>query len=189
MNQSSISDSKMSIPEPRIPSLDRINQKPEFEIDDSISTIANNEAQSALIDEAQIKHPYTYQKKIVEKILLQWGLLEGNPESILNPYKTFGSIIFIETGAGKSYISLMLIKSLFGEPHDHLAELTPEQLKEKRMNNNGNLLYDENEASKRKKVVFIVPTNNLVDQQSSVIERYTEKVRVGKFQGKLTLNF
>jgi hypothetical protein len=34
----------MSIPEPRIPSLDRINQKPEFEIDDSISTIANNEA-------------------------------------------------------------------------------------------------------------------------------------------------
>jgi len=57
------------------------------------------------------------------------------------------------------------------------------------MNNNGNLLYDENEASKRKKVVFIVPTNNLVDQQSSVIERYTEKVRVGKFQGKLTLNF
>jgi hypothetical protein len=58
----------------------------------------------------------------------------------------------------------MLIKSLFGEPHDHLAELTPEQLKEKRMNNNGNLLYDENEASKRKKVVFIVPTNNLVDQ-------------------------
>lgn len=51
------------------------------------------------------------------------------------------------------------------------------------MNNCGNLLYDENEASKRKKVVFIVPTNNLVDQQSSVIERYTEKVRVGKFQG------
>ncbi len=57
----------------------------------------------------------------------------------------------------------MLIKSLFGEPHDHLAELTPEQLKEKRMNSCGNLLYDENEAAKRKKVVFIVPTNNLVD--------------------------
>jgi reverse gyrase len=57
------------------------------------------------------------------------------------------------------------------------------------MNSCGNLLYDENEASKRKKVVFIVPTNNLVDQQSSVIERYTEKVRVGKFQGKLTFYF
>lgn len=57
------------------------------------------------------------------------------------------------------------------------------------MNNCGNLLYDENEASKRKKVVFIVPTNNLVDQQSSVIERYTEKVRVGKFQGKIRFNF
>ena len=57
------------------------------------------------------------------------------------------------------------------------------------MNNCGTLLYDENEASKRKKVVFIVPTNNLVDQQSSVIERYTEKVRVGKFQGKLKFNF
>jgi replicative superfamily II helicase len=42
---------------------------------------------------------------------------------------------------------------------------------------------DENEASKRKKVVFIVPTNNLVDQQSSVIERYTEKVRVGNGGG------
>ena len=57
----------------------------------------------------------------------------------------------------------MLIKSLFGEPHDHLVELTPDQLKEKRMNNGGNLIYDDNEASKRKKVVFIVPTNNLVD--------------------------
>jgi len=39
----------------------------------------------------------------------------------------------------------------------------------------------------RKKVVFIVPTNNLVEQQSSVIERYTETVRVGKFQGTLIL--
>jgi len=45
---------------------------------------------------------------------------------MVNPFKSFGSIIFIETGAGKSYISLMLIKSLFGEPHDQLAELTPE---------------------------------------------------------------
>ena len=40
--------------------------------------------------------------------------------------RNYGSIIFIETGAGKSYISLMLIKSLFGEPHNTLAELTPE---------------------------------------------------------------
>lgn len=91
----------------------------------------------------------------------------------------YGSIIFIETGAGKSYISLMLIKSMFGEPHDKLVELTPEQIKEKRMNQSGSLNYDE--SVKRKKIVFIVPTNNLVEQQSSVIERYTEKVRVGKF--------
>jgi len=28
----------------------------------------------------------------------------------------------------------MLIKSLFGEPHDKLAELNPDQLKKKRMN-------------------------------------------------------
>lgn len=51
MNESLISDTKMSIPEAKIPSLDRINQKPEFEIDDSISSIANNEAQNAIIDE------------------------------------------------------------------------------------------------------------------------------------------
>jgi ERCC4-related helicase len=49
------------------------------------------------------------------------------------------------------------------------------------MNSSGALNYDDNEMSKRKKIVFIVPTNNLVDQQSSVIERFTEKVRVGKF--------
>ena len=58
----------------------------------------------------------------------------------------------------------MLIKSLFGEPHDKLAELTPDQLKKKRMNQEGSLNYDDNEVSKRKKVIFIVPTNNLVDQ-------------------------
>jgi replicative superfamily II helicase len=88
--------------------------------------------------------------------------LENNES---NSYQSdFGSIIFIETGAGKSYISLMLIKSLFGEPHDKLAELTPEQLKKKRMNQEGSLHYDDNEINQRKKVVFIVPTNNLVDQ-------------------------
>lgn len=50
------------------------------------------------------------------------------PMEIDNPslMRNYGSIIFIETGAGKSYISLMLIKSLFGEPHNTLAELTPE---------------------------------------------------------------
>jgi hypothetical protein len=31
----------------------------------------------------------------------------------------------------------MLIKSLFGERHDKLAELTPQQLKEKRENREG----------------------------------------------------
>lgn len=40
--------------------------------------------------------------------------------------QNYGSIIFIETGAGKSYISLMLIKSLFGESHERLAELNQE---------------------------------------------------------------
>lgn len=85
----------------------------------------------------------------------------NNDISIVNNY---GAIIFIETGAGKSYISLMIIKSFFNERHDKLTELNAEKLKEKRMNSSGHLLYDDNEASKRKKVVFIVPTNNLVDQ-------------------------
>ena len=75
----------------------------------------------------------------------------------------------------------MIIKSHFGERHDQLAELTADQLKEKRMNSSGANHYDEQVQKDRKKVVFLVPTNNLVDQQSSVIERYTEKVRVGKF--------
>jgi replicative superfamily II helicase len=109
-----------------------------------------------------------YQTKIVDKVLRQWGLSEDDQSFFLHrealPHIDFGSIIFIETGAGKSYISLMLIKSLFGEPHDKLAELTPDQLKKKRMNQEGSLNYDDNEVGKRKKVVFIVPTNNLVDQ-------------------------
>jgi hypothetical protein len=78
----------------------------------------------------------------------------------------------------------MLIKSLFGESHDKLTELNNQQLKDKRENKEGLHHYNDEENAKRKKVVFIVPTNNLVDQQSSVIERYTETVRVGKFQGK-----
>ena len=84
-------------------------------MDESISTIANLDQ----ADDESIKYPYTYQKKIVDKILNQWQKDESVGEN-------FGSIIFIETGAGKSYISLMLIKSLFGERHDKLSELNPE---------------------------------------------------------------
>jgi CRISPR/Cas system-associated endonuclease/helicase Cas3 len=84
-------------------------------LDESISTIANLDQ----ADDESIKYPYTYQKKIVDKILNQWQKDESVAEN-------FGSIIFIETGAGKSYISLMLIKSLFGERHDRLSELNPE---------------------------------------------------------------
>ena len=67
----------------------------------------------------------------MEKIQRQWGLdgLQGDPTFV-----NYGSIIFIETGAGKSYISLMLIKSLFGEQHETLVELTPDQLQQKKMN-------------------------------------------------------
>jgi len=53
----------------------------------------------------------------------------------------------------------MLIKSLFGEQHETLKELTADQLQQKKMNS-PELQFHRN----RKKVVFIVPTNNLVDQ-------------------------
>ncbi len=107
-----------------------------------------------------IKSPYTYQKKIVAKVLKQWGLpyqdIEGISEleegkqeqsqSEIEIKNNYGAIIFIETGAGKSYISLMIIKSFFNERHDRLEELTEDKIKEKRMNSSGLLLYDENEA-------------------------------------------
>jgi replicative superfamily II helicase len=83
----------------------------------------------------------------------------------------YGSIIFIETGAGKSYISLMLIKSLFGETLQELVELTPDQLRDKKINSQNSSYFNiegvndslVEELTPRKKVVFIVPTNNLVD--------------------------
>ena len=159
-----------------------ISQKPLFNDQPSFMLGDISQSEVLLEDEASIKHPYTYQKKIVEKVLTQWGLDGSNPDKEAH-LRNYGSIIFIETGAGKSYISLMLIKSLFGEQHEQLVELTPEQLKNKKMNSQSDLLDPEG-SPRRKKVVFIVPTNNLVDQQSSVIERYTDTVRVGKFQGK-----
>lgn len=43
------------------------------------------------------------------------------------PENNYGSIIFIETGAGKSYISLLLIKIIFGENSEKFEEVTKEE--------------------------------------------------------------
>ena len=65
------------------------------------------------------------------------------------------SIIFLETGAGKTYVAILLIKSIFGEPIDRkfYTGVVPKE--------------------NTKKCIFLVTTINLVDQQSEAISKAT----------------
>lgn len=51
--------------------------------------------------------PYTYQDEIYKKILENW-----KKESDING-KRLGNIVFLETGTGKTYIAIMLLKAIF----------------------------------------------------------------------------
>ncbi len=66
-----------------------------------------------------VKDQYTYQRNIIEKVKTHWETDDK------------GSIIYLDTGAGKSYISIRVIKHMFGHSED-LKMLTPDELKAKR---------------------------------------------------------
>ena len=53
--------------------------------------------------------PYPYQDQIYRKIKENWSK-ENGPEG-----KRFGNIVFLETGTGKTYIAIMLLKAIFLE--------------------------------------------------------------------------
>jgi hypothetical protein len=62
---------------PNVPPSNQFEKKPSAVFDDSLSSIAANDPSGAQDDETSIKNPYTYQIKIVDKVLDQWGREES----------------------------------------------------------------------------------------------------------------
>lgn len=60
--------------------------------------------------------PYAYQDEIYKKILENW-----RKESDANG-KRLGNIVFLETGTGKTYIAIMLLKAIFASPINGLND-------------------------------------------------------------------
>lgn len=60
--------------------------------------------------------PYAYQDEIYKKILENW-----RKESDANG-KRLGNIVFLETGTGKTYIAIMLLKAIFASPRSGLND-------------------------------------------------------------------
>ena len=52
--------------------------------------------------------PYAYQISIFEEIQNNWKVEEASG-------RNFGNIVYLETGTGKTYIAVMLLKHLFSE--------------------------------------------------------------------------
>jgi len=59
--------------------------------------------------------PHPFQVQIYDKIRQNWLLEDpvAQPEG-----KQYGNIVYLETGTGKTYIAIMLLKHLFGEVSD-----------------------------------------------------------------------
>lgn len=80
----------------------------------------------------------------------------------------FGSIVFMPTGSGKTLIAIMLILKIFGmyDPTD-LDFSDENEIKIKKLNYK-ELFKKKDLAQKptehKKKVAFLVPTTNLVEQ-------------------------
>ena len=112
---------------------------------------ANNENENKIIKENEIKKsekiwiPKPYQQEIYEKALNQ------------------NSIIYVETGKGKTFISIMLMAKHLGI----------------NINNNSN----NTEIDKNKKIIFFVCDTALINQQKKHIEEILN-IQVGTIQGK-----
>ena len=68
----------------------------------------------------------------------------------------FGSIVFMATGSGKTFVAIMLILKIFGMDPYKLVRKTDKQLMAKRE------FFQQNDFGGRK-VAFLVPTTNLVE--------------------------
>lgn len=109
-----------------------------------------------------------YQKVIFEQIVDQWR----------SDARRYGSIIFMPTGSGKTFLAIMLIEYIFGlrkRGSDALLKRSSADMARKAEPRESGQVYTE-------KVAFLVPTNNLVDQQHEVINQFTP-LRVHRFSG------
>ncbi len=104
----------------------------------------------------QYAYQFSYQNSILTRVI----------ECLHSPDQ-YGAILFLDTGAGKSYVAIKVIKYIFGQD-TNLRELTPDEIHSKKA------------PSDLRKVIFLVNTQNLEEQQHSVINRYTN-LRVCRF--------
>eukprot|EP00347_Sterkiella_histriomuscorum_P010525 403375951 len=163
------------------------------QLQDSQYGTTNISDESEIIKDLQVsdfidKTKFGYQDTIVQRIIDQWKQDE------------LGSIVFIDTGTGKSYIALKLIKHIFNLDSSVLNPLSEEQKQKKIDMSDQQLREAEREQSKigfeqqqalnqaqmqkkSPKVFFIVPTQHLVEQQSNVINVFTENLIVRQIKG------
>jgi hypothetical protein len=96
------------------------------------SALSINTARSTLDDSDRLEEtksrfetltPYPYQDQIYQKIRENWA-----KEDTANG-RRYGNIVFLETGTGKTYIAIMLLKAIFYESGNHFG-LSPEEISE-----------------------------------------------------------
>lgn len=100
----------------------------------------------------------------------------------------YGHIVYLETGMGKTHIATMLLNYLFDKTtYEHEEALIPrseEEMKYRVKIRDSEYFQPKVESkSERKKVFFIVPVQNLIEQQAATIERYTNLI-VGRYLGR-----
>lgn len=138
-----------------------------------------------------------------------YSKIRENWEKESGPYgHQYGNIVYLETGTGKTYIAIMLLRALFYSDIEKQglsdAQMCEEALKtqtealsplsddqvDKMYIDRQNLLdqsYKSHEKKvlfnkQNKKAIFIIPTQNLVEQQANSIDRYTN-LTVGRYHG------
>ena len=135
------------------------NEKKEILGEKSIKFIANK-----IVKEMKKK------QKIILKQNKDYKFLINEPKDyqkeMLEEAKKKNIIIFLETGLGKTYISILLIKEIFGEPLE--ANIKKQIPYEKKT---------------QKKILFICNTINLLLQQAKVIKQNTN-LKILKLYGK-----
>lgn len=128
-------------------------------VEDSAENLGDQEQEQEYVDLRK------YQQQIYKMIEQQWFVESSG----------YGSIIFMATASGKTYVAIMLILRVFGLPVQ-LKKLTDEQIRGKQE------LINKACRADGKKVAFMVPTTNLVEQQADTINQSTDLL-VSKLSG------